>query len=79
MEFETDANGIVTFFPVAEWGVSIVQGQSVGLAFDYLAGAADVSAQRRTRIQLHLSPEAAVQLGRLMQARGEDILKARGT
>ena len=63
MELETDENGIVTFLPLITWGVSIVQGRTVGLAVDYYASAEDAAAQRLTRLQLHLDPAPASELG----------------
>jgi hypothetical protein len=74
MELETDAKGIVTFMPVIEWGVSIVEGRTVGIAVDYYASAEDAAARRTSRIQLHIDPMAAQNLGRAITARGVTIL-----
>ena len=74
MELETDENGIVTFLPVINWTVTIVQDKTVGLAFDYYASAADVSASRLTRIQLHFDPGSAQLIGRAVEERGDMVL-----
>ena len=63
MELETDATGIVTFLPMMNWGVCVVQGRTVGLAVDYYANAADAAAGKLSRIQLHLDPEPAASAG----------------
>ena len=73
MELETDANGNVTFLPVIEWGVWVVQGRTVGLAADYYASPADAAAQKLTRIQLHLDPEPAATLGRALIAHADKV------
>jgi hypothetical protein len=77
MELETDERGIVTFLPLAAWSVSIVQDQTVGLAVDYFASAADAAAGRKTRLQLHTDPEIARQIGRAMELRGNMLLERR--
>jgi hypothetical protein len=77
MELETDANGLVTWLPMAKWGVHIVDGRTVGLAFDYYASAADAAAERPTRVQLHLDADAAQILGQAIDKRGEMILNGR--
>ena len=78
MELETDANGIVTFLPILNWSVTVVQGKTVGLAVDYYATAADAAALRSSRIQLHLDPGPAQQLGRAMAQQGERVLASGG-
>ena len=74
MELETDENGIVTFLPIINWSATIVQGKTVGLAIDYYATSADAAAARLSRIQLHLDPGPARQLGRAIEERGEMVL-----
>jgi hypothetical protein len=74
MDLETDAKGIVTFMPVIEWGVSIVEGRTVGVAVDYYVSAEDAATRRTSRIQLHIDPTAAQNLGRAITARGVTIL-----
>ncbi|HVN01963.1 MAG TPA: hypothetical protein VMT68_17320 [Caulobacteraceae bacterium] len=74
MELETDANGIVTFMPIIRWGVSIVEGKTVGLAVDYYASAADAAAKRTSRVQLHVDALAARDLGRALTARADTLL-----
>ena len=76
MELETDENGIVTFLPVINWAVTIVQDKTVGLAVDYYASAADASAQRLSRIQLHFDPGPAQQMGRAIEKRGDMVLES---
>ena len=76
MELETDEKGIITFLPVMEWSVTIVQGKTVGLAFDYFASAEDAAASRLSRIQLHLDPGSAQLVGRAMEDRGAAVLAA---
>ena len=78
MELEADARGIVTFMPIAAWFVSLVQGKTVGLAIDYYASAEDAAASRLSRIQLHLDPGPAQQLGRALEKRGEMVLGSGG-
>ena len=78
MELETDENGIVTFLPIINWSVTIVQDKTVGLAVDYYASAEDVAASRLSRIQLHLDPGPAQQLGRAIEKRGEMVLGSGG-
>ncbi len=73
MELETDANGIVTFVPVLEWGVFIVQEKTVGLAVDYYASPKDAAAQKLTRLQLHLDAEPAAQLARALGSRASAL------
>jgi hypothetical protein len=77
MELETDEKGIVTFLPLRAWSVSIVQDQTVGLAVDYFASAEDAAAARTTRIQLHIDPEVARQIGRAMELRANMVIKRR--
>jgi hypothetical protein len=77
MQFETDAKGIVTFFPLLEWGVSIVQGQTVGLAMDYYASAEDEAAKKVSRLQIHMAAEAARRMGEIMQSRAAMVLQTR--
>jgi hypothetical protein len=79
LELETDANGIVTFLPIINWAVTIVMDKTVGLAVDYYASAEDAAASRLSRIQLHLDPEPAQQLGRAMAQRGDMVLGSSGT
>jgi hypothetical protein len=76
MELETDEKGIVTFLPVIGWLVTIAQGKTVGLAIDYVASAEDAAASRLSRIQLHLDPASAQQMGRAMEERGDMVLAA---
>jgi hypothetical protein len=78
MELETDTNGIVTFLPILNWSVTVVQGKTVGLAVDYYASAADAAAMRSSRVQLHLDPGPAQQLGRAMARQGERVLASGG-
>ena len=77
MELETDEKGIVTFLPLRAWSVSIVQDQTVGLAVDYFASAEDAAAARTTRIQIHIDPEVARQIGRAMELRGNMVIERR--
>jgi hypothetical protein len=77
MELQSDERGIVTFLPLAAWSVSIVQDQTVGLAVDYFASAADLAAGKTTRIQLHSDPEVARQIGRAMELRGNMLIERR--
>ena len=77
MELETDDKGIVTFLPLAGWGVSIVQDKTVGLAVDYYATAEDAAAKRPSRIQLHMDDEVARQIGRAMELRGNMLIERR--
>jgi hypothetical protein len=74
MELETDEKGLVTFMPIINWAVTIVQDRTVGLAVDYYASAEDAAAARLTRIQLHLDPGPAQQLGAAMAKRGDMVL-----
>jgi hypothetical protein len=74
MELETDDKGIITFLPILNWSVTVVQGKTVGLALDYYASAEDAAASRLSRIQLHLDPGPAQQLGRAMEKRGDMAL-----
>jgi hypothetical protein len=74
MELETDERGIVTFLPLMSWGVTVVQDKTVGLAIDYYASAEDAAAAKVTRLQVHIDPGAAREIGRAMQARGDLIL-----
>ena len=69
MDLQTDATGAVTFAPVLEWGVFIVQDATIGLALDYFANAADAAARKTTRIQLHLDPAPAAELARALASR----------
>ena len=78
MEFESDADGIITFLPLLRWGVSVVQGKTVGLAIEYYANAEDAAAERTTRLQLHLEAANAKDLARAIAARGDMILGAGG-
>ena len=73
MELETDANGLITFMPLRQWMVTVVQDKTVGLAFDYYASAADAAAGRISRIQLHLDPAPARDLGRAIAQRGDAL------
>jgi hypothetical protein len=77
MELQTDEQGIVTFLPLRAWSVSIVQDQTVGLAVDYFATAADAAAGRTTRIQLHIDDEVARQIGRAMELRANMLIERR--
>jgi hypothetical protein len=76
MELETDDKGIVTFLPMIEWAVTIVQDKDVGLAVDYFANAEDLAAQRLSRIQLYVNPAVARQIGRAMQTRADMVIAA---
>jgi hypothetical protein len=78
MELETDEKGIVTFLPILNWSVTVVQGKTVGLALDYFASAADAAAGRTSRIQLHLDPGPAQQMGRAMVNQGGLVLGSGG-
>ena len=78
VELETDEKGIVTFMPLITWGVSIVQGKTVGLAIDYYASAEDLAAQRLSRLQVHVDAQAAKDIGRVLQDRGERVLASGG-
>lgn len=78
MELETDDSGVVTFLPVINWAVTIVQDKTVGLAVDYYASAADAAAGRLSRIQLHLDPSPAQQMGRAIEKRGDAVLGSGG-
>jgi hypothetical protein len=71
MELETDERGIVTFLPLINWGVSLVQGATVGLALDYYASAEDAAARRLTRLQVHLDPGGAQAMARSLQTRAD--------
>jgi hypothetical protein len=73
LELETDANGVITFLPLKQWLVTIVQDKTVGLAFDYYASAADQAAGRVSRVQLHLDPEPAQRLGRSIAQHGDRV------
>ena len=73
MELQAAANGVVTFMPALEWGVFVVQGRTVGVAFDYCASAEDAAAQKRSRIQLHLDPAAALELARALTAHANTV------
>ena len=77
MELETDANGVITFMPLKQWMVTVVQDKTVGLAFDYYASAADAAAGRVSRIQLHLDPAPARDLGRAIGQRGDALAQRR--
>jgi len=78
VELETDDKGIVTFLPMIEWAVTIVQDKDVGLAVDYFANAEDLAAQRLSRIQLYVNPAVARQIGRALQTRADLVIAARG-
>ena len=78
MELETDEKGIVTFLPIMNWAVTIVMDKTVGLAVDYYANAEDAAASRLSRIQLHLDPGPAQQLGRALEKRGDMVLGSSG-
>ncbi len=78
MELETDARELVTFLPLKQWMVTVVQDKTVGLAFDYYASAADAAAGRVSRIQLHLDPEPAQRLGRSITQHGDMVLGSGG-
>jgi hypothetical protein len=73
MELETDENGNVSFLPVLTWGVWMVQGRTVGVAADYYASAEDAAARKVTRIQLHLDPGPAAELGRALITHAEKL------
>jgi hypothetical protein len=77
VELKTDLAGIVTFLPVATWGVFTVQDKLVGLAFDYYATAADAAALRPSRVQLHLDSGAAAALADSL-ARHAEAVKGKG-
>jgi hypothetical protein len=77
MELETDEKGIVTFLPLAGWLVSIVQDQTVGLAVDYYANAEEAAAARTSRIQIHIDPEVARQIGRAVELRANVLIERR--
>jgi hypothetical protein len=74
MELETDANGIITFLPLKQWMVTVVQDKTVGLAIDYYANAADAAAGRVSRIQLHLDPGPAREMGLAVAQRGSALV-----
>ncbi len=78
MELETDAAGLVSFLPVMAWGVWMVQGRTVGLAADYYANAEDAAAQKLMRIQLHLDPGPAADLGRALISHAESVQASSG-
>ena len=78
MELKTDEKGIVTFLPILNWSVTVVQGKTVGLALDYFASAADAAAGRTSRVQLHLDPGPAQQMGRAMVNQGGLVLGSGG-
>ena len=78
VELETDEKGIVTFLPLITWGVSIVQGKTVGLAIDYYASNEDAAAARTSRIQIHIDPAVAREIGRAMASRGDTLLGSAG-
>lgn len=78
MELQTDEKGIVSFLPVVTWGAWVVQDRTVGLAVDYYASAEDAAAQTVTRIQLHLDPAAAAQVGRALIAHAERVQASGG-
>ena len=73
MELETDANGVITFLPLKQWMVTVVQDKTVGLAIDYFASAADAAAGQVSRIQLHLDPKPAHELGLAIAQRGSAL------
>jgi hypothetical protein len=73
LELESDANGVITFLPMKQWMVTVVQDKTVGLAVDYYASAADAAAGRVSRIQLHLDPAPARELGRAIAQRGDAL------
>jgi hypothetical protein len=75
MQPESDSQGIISFAPVLNWGVFIVQDETVGLAFDYYANAADAAVEKMTRLQLHLDPGAAAQLARAIANNASAILQ----
>jgi hypothetical protein len=74
MELETDERGIVTFLPLITWGVTLVQGKTVGLVLDYYASAEDAAAKRPTHLQIHIDPAVAKEVGRAMQVRADLVL-----
>jgi hypothetical protein len=78
MELETDENGIVTFLPLTAWLASVVMGQTVGLAIDYYASADDAAAARTSRIQIHIDPTVAKQIGQSLIVRGDMVLAGDG-
>jgi hypothetical protein len=78
MELETDEKGLVTFLPLINWGVTLVQETTVGLLIDYYANAEDVAAGKLTRLQLNLDAQAAQTLGESIMTRSEMLLAARG-
>jgi hypothetical protein len=78
IELEADANGVITFLPILEWSVTVVQGKTIGLAVDYYASAADAAAMKPSRVQLHLDPGPAQQLGRALAQQGERVLASSG-
>ncbi|HZZ87595.1 MAG TPA: hypothetical protein VFE13_04600 [Caulobacteraceae bacterium] len=73
MELETDEKGLVTFLPLVSWGVTLVQGKTVGLLIDYYANADDIAAQKVTRRQLALDRAGALALGRSLISRAEQL------
>jgi hypothetical protein len=78
MELETNANGVVTFLPLTGWAVVVVMGKSVGLAIDYYASNEDAAAARTSRIQIHIDPAVAREIGRAMASRGDTLLGSAG-
>ncbi|HEY1425336.1 MAG TPA: hypothetical protein VGF50_01575 [Caulobacteraceae bacterium] len=71
MEPEIDNNGAVTFLPMIEWGVWVVEGRTVGVGADYYASPADAAAHERPRVQLQLGPASAAALGRTLIAQAD--------
>jgi hypothetical protein len=78
MELETDEKGLVTFLPLVNWSVTLVQEQTVGVAIDYYASAEDLAARKTTRLQLNLDPGAAQAFGRALTTRSEMLIAAGG-
>jgi hypothetical protein len=78
MDLQTNDDGVVSFLPVLNWGVFVVQDKTIGLAVDYFASAEDAAAQKMTRVQLHLEPGPAAELARALISRSNAVLERPG-